>query len=293
MRKLRRAIMFVNDRKKDARSLGEEIKKEFVKRKIKIDTFSSKGKPDFHTETGYDIAISLGGDGTVLAAARAMSPLEVPIFPVNLGTFGFIASIQAYEWMEKMEDWIDGKLSHSKRLMLEICVKRGGEEVLRGCCLNDVVISSSGIAKIINLRVSYYDASLKKILNLGSYRSDGLIVATPTGSTAYSAASAGPIVDPELEAIILNPICPFILSSRPMVLPAEEIVQVEVEKEQQSGVILTVDGQVTEKLKGNDKVFLKKAPYHCLLAASGREGFYKTLGTKFLWTAGGDDKEGR
>ena len=293
MRSLRRAIMFVNAKKKDARSLGEEIKKEFIKRKVTVDTFSSKGKPDFHTEAGYDIAISLGGDGTVLAAARAMSPLEVPIFPVNLGTFGFIASVQPHEWQVKIDGWIKGKVSFSKRLMLEISVERAGQEVLRGCCLNDVVISSSGIAKIINLRVSYYDADLKKILNLGSYRSDGLIVATPTGSTAYSAASGGPIVDPELEAIILNPICPFSLSSRPMVLPAEEIVQIEVEKIQQSSVILTVNGHVTEKLKGNDKVFLKKAPYYCLLVASGREGFYKTLGTKFLWTAGGEDKEGR
>ena len=285
--------MFVNVRKKDARSLCEEIKNKLIKQKITVDIFSSKGKPDFHTEAGYDIAISLGGDGTVLSAARAMSPLEVPIFPINLGTFGFIASVQAYEWQEKIDALIDGKLSFSKRLMLEFCVERGGQEVLRGCCLNDVVISSSGIAKIINLRVSYYDAALKKILNLGSYRSDGLIVATPTGSTAYSAASGGPIVDPEIEAIILNPICPFILSSRPMVLPAEEIVQIDVEKEQQSSVILTADGQVTEKLKGGDKVFLKKAPYQCHLVASGRERFYKTLGAKFLWTAGGEDKEGR
>ena len=293
MIKLKRVIMFVNIKKKDARSIGEDIKKELDKLKIKLDTFSSKGKPDFHTEAGYDLAISLGGDGTVLAAARAMSPLEVPIFPVNLGTFGFIAAIQPEEWKEKLESWIHGKIPLSKRLMLEISVERGGQEVLKGCCLNDVVISSSGIAKIINLRVSYYDPGLKKILNLGSYRSDGLIVATPTGSTAYSAASGGPIVDPELNAIILNPICPFILSSRPMLLPSEEIIQVEVEREQQSRVVLTVDGQVTEKLKGDDKVFLKKAPYHCLLVDSGREGFYKTLGTKLLWTAGGEDKEGR
>ena len=289
--KIKRAILFINLSKKRACDLGEEIEKELLSLGIQADTYSFKGKPGFDTRAGYDLAISLGGDGTVLYAARTISPLGIPIFPVNLGTFGFIAGVQPSEWLEVFSRWLHlhqmgRKTPLSRRLMLEIRVERGGSEIFLGCCLNDIVISASGIAKIIRLRVSYFESGRKKVLKLGSYRSDGLIVSTPTGSTAYSAAAGGPIVDPELEALILNPICPFTLSHRPIVLPANETLLVEVEKEQRSGVLLTVDGQVTEKLKGGDRVYLRKAPYHCLLIASGRKGFYRTLKTKFSWAGG-------
>ena len=289
--KVRRVILFVNREKNLARDLENEIRAELTSLNIEADTFSFKGKADFNTKAGYDIAISLGGDGTVLTVARTISPLGVPIFPVNFGTFGFIAGVQPLEWRDIFNKWLQGKAPLSRRLMLEIAVEREGVEVLRGCCLNDVVVSASGIAKIINLRVSYSETGRTGFTKLGQYRSDGLIVSTPTGSTAYSVSAGGPIVDPELEALILNPICPFTLSHRPMVLPAGETVLIEVEKEQRSGVLLTVDGQVTERLKSRDRIYLKKAPYHCLLINSGRKGFYQTLRTKLAWTGGGEDEE--
>ena len=288
--KIRRAILFINPVKKYAHILGEEIKNELASLNIEADTFSFKGKPSFDTKAGYDVAVSLGGDGTVLYAARTMSPLGVPVFPVNLGTFGFIAGVQPLEWQEVFRRWLDGKAPLSRRLMLEITIERKGAEILRGCCLNDVVISASGIAKVINLKVSNSQSGQAVFMKLGSYRSDGLIVSTPTGSTAYSVAAGGPIVDPELEALILNPICPFTLSHRPMVLPAKERVLVEVEEEQRSGVLLTVDGQVTEKLKSGDRIFLSKAPYPCLLIASDRRGFYQALKTKLAWAGGGEEE---
>ena len=286
--KVRRVILFINLKKKHARDLGDEIRRELTAMKIKADTFSFKRKPGFNTEKGYDAAITLGGDGTVLSAARTISPLAVPIFPVNLGTFGFIAGVHPPEWKKNFTCWLDGKAILSRRLMLEIAVERRGVDLLRGCCLNDVVFSAAGIAKIITLRVSYSETGRSGFMKLGSYRSDGLIVATPTGSTAHSLAAGGPIVDPELEALILNPICPFTLSHRPMVLPAREMILVEVEEEHRNGVILTVDGQVSEKLKGGDRIYLKKAPYHCLLIASGRTGFYQALRTKLAWAGGGE-----
>jgi len=280
--------MFINGTKKHARDLELEIRQELAFLKIEADTFSFTGKPGFNTEEGYDVAISLGGDGTVLSAARTISPLGVPIFPVNLGTFGFIAGIQPDQWREVFRSWLDGKALLSERLMLEIKVERDGVGFLSGCCLNDVVISATGIAKIIRLNVSYSDTSESCYTKLGQYRSDGLIVSTPTGSTAYSASAGGPIVDPELEALILNPICPFTLSNRPMVLPAGETVLVEVEENQRIGVLLTVDGQVSEKLKSRDRIYLKKAPYSCFLIESGRRGFYHSLRAKLGWTGGGD-----
>ena len=289
--KVRKVILFIDNKKKHARDLATEIMGELASLKIKVDSYSFKKKPDFNTEEGYDVAISLGGDGTVLSAARTISPLGVPIFPINLGTFGFIAGVQPSEWRKVFSRWLDGKASLSQRLMVEMAVERGGAEVLQGCCLNEVVVSTSGIAKIISLRVSYSETGRAGFMKLGQYRSDGLIVATSTGSTAHSVAAGGPIVDPELEALILNPICPFTLSHRPIVLPARETVLVEVEEEQRSEVLLTVDGQVTEKLKGGDRIYLKKAPYYCRLIASGRTGFYQALRTKLSWTGGGEDDD--
>ena len=287
-----KALLFVNPKKKHARDLRDEVLGELASNGIRVDFYPFKAKPGFDTEAGYDVAICLGGDGTVLSAARAISPLGVPVFPVNLGTFGFIAGVEPSEWKEIFNRWLKGKAAFSKRLMLEVSVERRGEEVLKGRCLNDVVVSTPGIAKLINLKVYSSEAGRSGFVKLGSYRSDGLIASTPTGSTAYSAAAGGPIVDPELEALILSPICPFTLSNRSMVLPADETIMIEVGEEQQSGALLTVDGQVTEKLKVRDRVFLKKAPYPCLLIASGRRGFYESLRTKLNWS-GGQEEESR
>jgi NAD+ kinase len=275
--RLERAILFINSKKEHAQALADLIRAELGRRNIPCDAFSFDKKPGFSTQAGYQIAFSLGGDGTVLYASRTMAPLGVPVFPVNLGTLGFIAAIRAEEWLAVFESWLRGAAELSRRLMLGAVVERKGREVLRGICLNDVVVSASGIAKIIRLRVSSGDMSL------GEYRSDGLIVATPTGSTAYSVAAGGPILDPELEALIVNPICPFTLSHRPMVLSADETVTVEVGMEQRSGVLLTVDGQVTEPLEPGDKILIAKAPMPALLIASGRNSFYQALRTKFSW----------
>jgi len=291
--KVRRVILFINPNNKQARDLGAKILEELTSLNIKADSFSFKGKLKYDVESGCDAAISLGGDGTVLYAARIMSPMGVPVLPVNLGTFGFIAGVQPHEWQDVFSEWCNGKAVLSRRLMLGITVKRRNTEVFSGCCLNDVVVSASGIAKIINLQVFYSETDGNNFIKLGSYRSDGLIASTPTGSTAYSLSAGGPIVDPELEAIIINPICPFTLSARPVVLPAGENVLVEVEKEQRSGVLLTVDGQVTEKLKAGDRIFLSKAPYPCLLIGSGREGFYRTLRTKFALAGVGEEEAGK
>ena len=135
MQGLKRAIIFINSQKKDALDLCNTIKNELNLHNITMDIYPSKGKYDLQNEKNYDIAISLGGDGTVLAAARTMSPLGIPIFPVNFGTFGFIAGIQPHEWKEKMKSWINGNLSISKRLMLEINVERAGKEFLRDLVL--------------------------------------------------------------------------------------------------------------------------------------------------------------
>jgi NAD+ kinase len=182
--------------------------------------------------------------------------------------------------MEVFNRWAGGTGIVSRRLMLDVRLERKGGEVFHERCLNDVVVSASGIAKIIGLEVN------SAYMHLGRYRSDGLIAATPTGSTAYSLAAGGPILDPELEALIINPICPFTLSHRPMVLPAREPVTIGVEEGQRSGVLLTVDGQVTEPLEEGDRIHLERASCNALLIASERAGFYKALRTKLSWSGG-------
>jgi len=278
-----RAVLLVNPQKGHARKLGNEILKELLSMSVDADIYSIKERLVISKDNKYSVALVLGGDGTVLSAARAVSPFGIPIFPINLGTFGFIAEVQPLEWRAVFDRWIAGKVSVSRRIMLEVSVERDGRRIFRESCMNDMIISSSTIAKIINLRLFYREGGMETDLKLGSYRSDGLIVATPTGSTAYSAAVGGPVVDPELEAFILSPICPFMLTNRPLVLPADGTVIAEVADEQQSGVILTLDGQVKEKLKKGDRVFIEKAPYQCVLIGSSRSGFYTALRKKLSW----------
>jgi NAD+ kinase len=215
--------------------------------------------------------------------------------PINIGTLGFIAAVHPEEWTVVFRKWREGTAWISRRLMLDVAVERRGKTVVRAICLNDAVVSSSGIAKIIRLKVSADieeagteesagEVGNRGLLRLGHYRSDGLIVSTPTGSTAYSVAAGGPIVDPEIEAIVINPICPFTLSNRPIVVPAHETVIVEVEVEQRSGILLTLDGQVSELLEPEDRILIRSAPYRARLIASGRRAFYTALRTKLNWS---------
>jgi NAD+ kinase len=286
--KIQRAVLLINPKKQEARDLSKEITKELNSLGIETEVIPAGGKLDSGSKGGFDIAISLGGDGTVLSAARTVSPLGIPVFAVNLGTFGFIAGVEPHEWRKAFKQCLEGEAFLSRRLMLDISVERSGGAIFGGCCLNDAVFSAEGIYAIINLHLFCSEKGSKELIRLGSCHSDGLIVATPTGSTAHSAAAGGPIVDPELEAMILNPICPFTLIHRPMVLPAAETIMVKVDEEQRSGLMLTIDGQVSEKLERGDRIYLKKAPFYCLLVASGRSGFYQALRTKLAW-AGGED----
>jgi NAD+ kinase len=276
-----RVLLIVNLQKAHAQTLGEEIAGCLAGRGNKVSVYTYDGGASPMEQGPFDLAISLGGDGTVLFAARSMAPLGVPILPVNAGTLGFIAAVQGGEWLSVYEKWEGGRAPLSERAMLELKVERQGRTIINAACLNDTVISASGIAKLIQLYVS------GKTIRPGHYRSDGLIVATPTGSTAYAAAAGGPILDPEMEAVIINPICSFSLSARPMVVPMDETISVEIEKEQRSGVLLTVDGQIVEPLEPEDVVYLRKAPYKTCLVASDREVFYRVLRTKLNWSLGG------
>jgi NAD+ kinase len=289
---VKRALLFVNLHKENAEALALEIRRELEGRGAQVRSFAYEARGDFDRDEPCDLAFSLGGDGTVLYSARAVASRGTPIIPVNLGTLGFMATVQPDTWKTVLGQWEAGSALVSRRFMLEAAVERRGQWINLEPCLNDVVISAQGIAKIIRLNVESVlppapEGGAPELLRLGEYRSDGLIVATPTGSTAYSVASGGPILEPEMEAIIINPICPFTLSNRPIVLSPRESVIVTVEEEQRSGVLLTIDGQVTESLEPGDRIHLRQAPFPALLIASGRRAFYEALRTKLAWSRPG------
>jgi NAD+ kinase len=282
------AVLFVNLHKKNAADTAAQIRAELEKRGIETAIFSFEGKPGEVPAGKWDIAFSLGGDGTVLYAARMVAEKGVPIFPVNLGTLGFIAGVERAGWLAVFERWLRGESPVSRRCMLEIRVERGGKEILKNTCLNDAVISASGIAKLIKLDV--HAETLSPLqgaavwTELGFYRADGLIIATPTGSTAYSMAAGGPILDPEMEAMLLTPVCPFTLSNRPLILPAKQTLRVTVGSEQRSGVLLTVDGQDTFSLEPGDRIIIRQASWQALLVSADHETYYTALRTKLSWT---------
>jgi len=229
---------------------------------------------------GFDLIASLGGDGTVLFAARVAAPLGIPVLPVNLGRLGFIAEFGKADWQEALDAWAAGRLPVSERLMISIEVLRGGRPVAGFWALNDATISAQGIAKLIGLGVRIGDSSV-----IG-YRADGVIVATPTGSTAYNLAAGGPVLHPEMDAIIFNPVNPFTLSNRPLVLGASQKVEVLVEEEKRVSVMLTVDGQETFGLLAGDRVLVSGAPKKVRIHVSERFAFFELLRSKLAWSGG-------
>ncbi|MDR0316663.1 MAG: NAD(+)/NADH kinase [Treponema sp.] len=279
---IKSAVLFVNLHKAHAGPAAEEIRRELESRNITVKVFAFEGKPTAFSPGKWDIAFSLGGDGTVLYTARTLAGSGVPILPLHLGTFGFIAGVQQNEWLPVFEQWLKGTARFSRRCMLELSVERRGEAVAENSFLNDAVISASGIAKLIRLHVQSENAP-NDFTELGWYRSDGLIIATPTGSTAYSMAAGGPILDPEMEALILSPICPFSLSNRPLVLPSRQSLIITVAQEQRSAVLLTVDGQDTFELEPEDRIIIRQSGHYALLISAGRNSYYSALRDKLNW----------
>lgn len=276
---LQRFAIIVNNDKEAARRLSLEIKSFLTERAREVTVFDSRDVyPDLKE---MDLAISLGGDGTVLSAARLAAPWGVPVFPVNLGTLGFMTEANPESWSQELLAILDQSIAPYGRLMLQVQVWRGGSCVFQSAALNEAVVSGGGISKILSLEVQL------KTQSLGTYRADGIIVATPTGSTAYSMAAGGPILSPDMDALILNPICPFSLSHRPLVLPGWEQISAGI-GEQRTTVLLTVDGQIEFLLASSDEVRISAAPFRAQILGPHHRNFYDVLKTKLNWSGGPD-----
>jgi NAD+ kinase len=226
--------------------------------------------------SAVDLIVVLGGDGTLLSVARLVERKDVPILGVNLGSLGFLTELAVAELLPALDDVLAGHYSLSERVMLDCQVHRQGERIAQAVVLNDVVINKGALARIIEME-TYVDG-----VYVTTYRADGLIISTPTGSTAYSLAAGGPILHPSLEALIVNPICPFTLSNRPLVIPDTVKIEVVLVKENED-VLVTLDGQVGVALRYRDVIEIRKADTRLKLIECPWRNYFEILRTKLKW----------
>ncbi len=221
--------------------------------------------------------VVLGGDGTLLGAARRVGRYGVPILGVNLGGLGFLTCIPLVRMYPVVETMIRDGLDVETRVMLEARVMRNAMEAIRFQVLNDVVLNKSTLARIIDLDVTINDDFLT------TFRADGLIISTATGSTAYNLSAGGPIIYPTSESLVLTPICPFTLTNRPIIVPDKAVIEIALGKESEETVILTFDGQVGFDLLHEDVVTIRKSNEKIILFKSPDQSYFEILRTKLMW----------
>lgn len=279
---MKNCVIVVNTYKNEALSLAAEIQSFLSTKGIStfLLQFSGQNTTNDHCFETCDFAISLGGDGTVLFTSRFCAAKKIPIFPINLGEFGFIAGIQRHSWKEPLETFLSSGTVPVERNMLRVELIRNKQMIFTQTALNDAVISTYGAARIVMLDVESSGVSF------GRFKADGIIVATATGSTAYSAAAGGPIVDPELDALILSPVCAFSLSNRPLVLPSTAELSITVLPSRGTEIMLTCDGQVTHTALVGDIIRVRKATEKALLIGCDADVFYAALRSKLQWSGG-------
>jgi NAD+ kinase len=225
---------------------------------------------------GCDLVIVLGGDGTLLAAARALAGRRIPLFPVNLGNLGFLTAITLDELYPELERALKGEYRIAGRRMLHCELHRGENMVGEYEALNDVVITKGSLARMIEVeaRVDQHFVC--------TYRADGLILSTPTGSTAYSLSAGGPIVFPSVAALLITPICPHMLTNRPVLVPDESVIQI-TSRSLTDSAYLTIDGQVGEPVELGDRVICRRSEKFVNLIRPPRMMFFDVLREKLSW----------
>ena len=278
---MKKCLIVVNTQKDESQNLGRMIQSYLAAKSIESFVFCFDGFSTENPFTGFDFVITLGGDGTVLFAARGCVKNKIPVFPVNLGEFGFIASIQKNEWQKELDLFLAGKSEVDERNMLNAAlVSTRQSEPFSGIGLNDVVICAKTAARTIMFTVSYNDVPL------GTFKADGIIISTATGSTAYSASAGGPIIDPELDALVLTPINSFSLSSRPLVLSPRGEVGITILPSRENDVIITIDGQKPFDLHEGDCIKIRRLQEKVKLVGCTTNKFYGALRSKLNWSGG-------
>lgn len=222
------------------------------------------------------LIVVLGGDGTMLGAARLVGARPIPVLGVNLGWLGYLTEFTRAELLPVLAELLEQGFEVDQRMLLDVQVVRAGQIIAEQRALNDAVINKAVPARMIELECYVNE------LFVNSFRADGMIVATPTGSTAYSLSAGGPIVHPSMEAMLLTPICPHLLSNRPVVVPGDSVVELAF-KRADGELMLTVDGQVGVELQLDDRVVLRRSETTFDLVRPKNRNYFEVLRTKLKW----------
>jgi NAD+ kinase len=223
-----------------------------------------------------DLLIVLGGDGTLLSAARLAADCHVPILAVNLGSMGFLTTVPQDELYPILEEVFSEKHRVSERVLLEARIVREGAVIRRQIALNDAVLNKAALARIMDVTLRVDGEYVT------TYKADGLILSTPTGSTAYSLAAGGPIVYPTVESFVVTPICPHTLTNRPLVIPDTAKIEIDFQSEDDA-VFLTLDGQIGIELARGDHIVVRKAPEKLRLVRPAKKTYFEILRSKLKW----------
>ncbi len=244
--------------------------------KDRIECKSPEGKSSIDE---LDCVIVMGGDGTFLSAARFIGDAGIPIIGVKFGDLGFMAETGARDLYAAAQAILAGAYIIEKRMRLDIEILRDGKVIAKETALNDAVVNKGAEA-----RLASFDTFINQHF-LTTYRSDGLIVATPTGSTAYSLAAGGPILHPAVSGIILSPICPFTLTNRPLVVPDNVLVEIRI-GEKEKDILLTADGQVAHPVTASDLIRIRKSPHPVKMIRMPNKNYFDVLKAKLHWSGG-------
>lgn len=223
-----------------------------------------------------DLIIVLGGDGTIISAARLVGNTEIPVLGLNYGGLGYLTEFRIEEMYSAMEAIIAGDYVTDPRVMLDVELWRGSHKVAGGRVLNDAVINKAVLARIINIEVRLNG------LYVNTFRADGLIVGTPTGSTAYNLSAGGPLIYPSANAVVITPICPFTLTNRPIVVPDDAEIEVTLGADS-DGVMLTLDGQVGHEMQVADRVLMRKSETKFHMIRPSNRNYFDVLRNKLKW----------
>jgi len=224
-----------------------------------------------------DMVVVLGGDGTLISTARIIGERDIPILGVNLGSLGFLTEIALDELYPALEKCLLGDFRVSERIMLRAVVERDGRETASHLVLNDVVINKGALARIVDLKTRVNS------FHLTTFKADGLIISTPTGSTGYSLSAGGPIINPSMNCIVITPICPHTLTNRPLVINDDSVVEVTVNSLDDEDIYLTLDGQVGLELRSGDMIHVRRASHTAKLVMSKERDYFAVLRTKLKW----------
>jgi len=248
----------------------------FLDHDIASQVMPARGVEKTEIPSRVEMVVVLGGDGTLLTVARLPGIENIPILGVNLGAMGFLTEIPLEELYPTLEKILKGNYEKDRRMTLQAVVRREGKTIASYAVLNDVVINKGALARIIDLEININGRYLT------TFKADGLILCTPTGSTGYSLSAGGPIIHPSLNCICLTPICSHTLTNRPLILPDMVGIDVLI-KSRHEDVFLTLDGQEGLSLKPDDTVSVRKSPNYITLVKSPYRNYFEVLKTKLKW----------